>query len=471
MQTIREMRQAMDASELSARELTEAVLKDIAKRDGDIHAFLSVSETAAAEADEVDRRRKNGENLPALAGIPIAIKNNILVQGWKTTAGSQILGNYVAPYDATVIFRLRQAGAILIGATNLDEFAMGSSTENSAFGPTKNPCDPERIPGGSSGGSAAAVAAGFVPAALGTDTGGSIRQPAAMCGVVGLKPTYGRVSRYGSIAMASSLDQIGPIARTVEDAATLLLAIEGKDPKDATSAELPDTTIPELLSRDVKGLRLGVPKEYFVEGMDSEVERLVREAIKAHEAAGAEIEEISLPHAPHALAAYYVVMPCEVSSNMARYDGMRYGFSASGESLEETYRLSRGDGFGAEVKRRIMLGSFALSKGYADALYKKALKVRTLIKRDFDEAFTHVDAIIAPTSPSVAWKLGEKVEDPLTMYLSDIYTISANLATIPAMSIPCGLAHGLPVGLQLMAKPFAEATLFRLGAWFEAQTK
>ncbi len=435
-----------------------------------IGAFLEVSETAMEDAKHTDHARLRGEELGPLAGIPIAIKNCIQVQGWKTTAGSRILESHAAAYDATVIERLRAAGAVLIGATNMDEFAMGSSTETSHFGKTKNPWDKTKVPGGSSGGSAAAVAAGFALGALGSDTGGSIRQPASLCGVVGLKPTYGRVSRYGLLALASSLDQIGPFARTVEDAAMILEAIEGDDPRDATSVAGAETCVPELLPEDVAGLKLGVPKEYFIDGMDPDVKKSVREAIELLEKSGAEVHEISLPHTEYALATYYIIQPCEASSNLARYDGMRYGYAPTGDGLLDTYTRARGEGFGAEVKRRIMLGSYALSKGYYDAYYKKALQVRTLIRQDFDEAFKHVDAIVSPTSPCVAWSLGEKFDDPLAMYLADIYTVSINLAALPAMSVPCGFAHDLPVGLQLIGKPFGEATLFRIGKRYQSIT-
>jgi aspartyl-tRNA(Asn)/glutamyl-tRNA(Gln) amidotransferase subunit A len=358
---------------------------------------------------------------------------------------------------------------VLIGRANMDEFAMGSSTESSHYGNTKNPWDTSRVPGGSSGGSAAAVAAGYAPAALGSDTGGSVRQPAALCGVVGLKPTYGRVSRYGLMALASSLDQIGPITRTVEDAAILMRAIEGKDAKDSTSVEA-ESYIPEIDQPNVKGLRIGIPKEYFLEGMNGDVKDAVMEAVSKLEAAGAIVKPISLPNAEYALATYYLVMPAEASSNLARYDGIRYGYSASADSLKETYERSRGEGFGAEAQRRIILGTYVLSKGYYDAYYRKALKARELIRRDFEAAFKDVDVIATPTSPTTAWKLGEKFNDPLTMYLSDIYTISANLAGIPALSMPCGFSDGLPIGLQLMGRPFDEATLYRTGIAYQSLT-
>ncbi len=468
--TIAEAGKSLGNKAFSSKELVNAHLDRINAHDKDLHAFLHVSETALEAAEAIDARRAKGEELGPLAGIPLAIKNNILIQGWKTTAGSKILENYEAAYNATVIDRLRDAGAIFIGATNMDDAAMGSSTETSHFGPTKNPWNVTKVPGGSSGGSAAAVSAGFAMGALGTDTGGSIRQPASLCGVVGLKPTYGRVSRYGAIALASSLDQIGPLARTVDDAALLLEAIQGDDPKDATTVADADVSVPELIPGDVKGMKFGVPKEYFIDGMDEQVKRSVMDAVALLEKGGAEIHEISLPHTEYALAAYYVVQPCEASSNLARYDGIRYGHSASGQDLKETYARSRGEGFGSEVKRRIMLGSYALSKGYYDAYYKKALQVRTLLRRDFDEAFKSVDAIVCPTSPTVAWGLGEKFNDPLAMYLADIFSVAANLAAIPAMSIPCGFVNDLPVGMQLMTRSFGEATLFRAGKYYQSVT-
>lgn len=469
--TIKECSEGLMKKDFSAEEFTRVCLDRITAEDGDVNAFIHVQgEAALDQARKVDADRAAGNDLGPLAGVPIAIKNNILVKGWKTSGGSQILENYTATYNATVIDRLLEAGAVLIGSANMDEFAMGSSTESSHFGATKNPWDKERIPGGSSGGSVAAVAARFVPGALGSDTGGSIRQPASLCGVTGLKPTYGRVSRYGIMALASSLDQIGPITQTVEDAAMLLQVIEGQDDKDATSVQTPETTIPELLPKDMKGVRVGIPKEYFVDGMDIEIKKAVMEAVAVLEAGGAEIKEVSLPHAEYALATYYVVMPCEASSNLARYDGIRYGLSASGKDLIDSYKRTRSEGFGDEVKRRIMIGTYALSHGYYDAYYKKALQVRRLIKNDFDKVFEEVDIIATPTSPSVAWKLGEKTSDPLTMYLSDIYTISANLAAIPGMSIPCGFVKDMPVGLQLLGPHFAESRLFLAGAYYQTQT-
>lgn len=470
MKTITELREDMRRGELTCEDLIRSVLKIIQDQNPKIHAVLSVSETALQEAKEIDLRRERGDDVGVLGGIPLMTKDNMCVQGWENTSGSQILEGYKSAYNATVVERLKQSGAILIGRTNMDEFAMGSSTENSHFGPTKNPWDFDRVPGGSSGGSAASVAAGFVPASLGSDTGGSIRQPASLCGVVGLKPTYGRVSRYGLMALASSFDQIGPFARTVEDVALVMQVIEGKDAKDSTSVELSETTVPELVQDSVEGLTLGVPDEYFLEGMDEEIKSLIEEAIAEFERGGACVKRISMPHVQYALSAYYIIMPCEASSNLGRFDGLRYGYHSTGSDLIETYERSRGEGFGAEVKRRIMLGSFALSAGYYDAYYRKALKVRTLIKQDFDDAFRYVDAIVTPTSPSVAWNIGEKFADPLTMYLSDIYTVTANLATVPAMSIPCGFSQGLPIGLQLMSRPFDEYTLYRLGNYYQKKT-
>jgi aspartyl-tRNA(Asn)/glutamyl-tRNA(Gln) amidotransferase subunit A len=468
--TIKQASEKLASGELTAESLTKAYLDRIKAQDGDIHAFLSVSESAIEEAQAIDARRAVGESLGPLAGIPIGVKDNMLVQGWETTSGSQILEGHMSAYNATVIERLRAAGAVLVGRTNMDEFAMGSSTETSHHHVTNNPWDKTKVPGGSSGGSAAAVAAGFVPATLGSDTGGSIRQPASLCGIVGLKPTYGRVSRYGLMAMASSLDQIGSFTHTVEDAALMLEAIEGRDPKDGTSAELSNTTIPALIEKSVDGMTLGVPKEYFASGMDSRVATVVQEAIAELERAGAKIQEISMPHSEYALAAYYIIQPAEASSNLGRFDGLRYGYHSGGENLQETYERTRGEGFGTEVKRRIMLGSYTLSAGYYDEYYRKALKVRTLIKRDFDEAFKSVDAILGPTSPTVAWDIGAKFNDPLAMYLADIYTVTANLATVPGMSVPCGFVDGLPVGLQILGKPFDEYSLFRIGATYQDRT-
>jgi len=462
----------------SGKRTAESVVREsldaIESGNEKLNALLGVFSSAIEDAREIDRRIAAGEDVGVLAGVPIVMKDNMLVKGERCSAGSRILENYDAPYDSTVTKRLRAAGAVLIGRANMDEFAMGSSTENSHYGPSRNPWDVTRVPGGSSGGSAVAVAAGFAPIALGSDTGGSIRQPASLCGVVGLKPTYGRVSRHGLMALSSSLDQIGPFARTVEDAELVMSVMQGSDPLDATTASDGSSVAPagamEDKCDDMKGLRVGVPKEYFVDGMDENIKKSVLDAVVEFERAGAEIVPISLPTAEYALAAYYVIQPCECSSNLGRFDGIRFGYSSEGQTLLETYERSRGEGFGAEVQRRIILGTFALSAGYSDAFYKKASKVRTLIKRDFDEAFKLCDVIAAPTSPSLAWAIGEKFADPLSMYLSDIYTVSANLATIPAMSVPCGFVDGLPVGLQLMARPFDEASLYRAGKFYQGVT-
>lgn len=468
--TVRQIRDAVREGKLTAVEVVEATFADIKLRDGEIHAFLETFDAdALLQAKKIDAMKASGEELPALAGVPVAIKDNMLYAGHIASSGSRMLAEYKSAYTCTAVQRLIDAGAIIIGRTNMDEFAMGSSTETSAFGNTMNPWDKTKVPGGSSGGAAAAVAAGLVPASLGSDTGGSIRQPASLTGVVGIKPTYGRVSRYGITALASSLDQIGPFARTVEDAAMILAAIEGRDEHDATSVELSETTVPELLSADFTGLRVGVPKEYFIDGMDEEIAKLVREAIAVFKAGGAEIIDISLPLTPYALPTYYIIQPAEASSNLARFDGMRYGTRAPG-SLEESYLDARGSGFGAEVKRRIMLGSFILSAGYYDAFYKKALAVRTALRKEFDETFKQVDVIVSPTSPTVAWNLGEKFNDPLAMYLADVFTAPGNIAGVPGISIPCGFAKGLPVGLQLQAKPFAESVLFRAAYAYEKQT-
>jgi aspartyl-tRNA(Asn)/glutamyl-tRNA(Gln) amidotransferase subunit A len=447
----------------TSRQLTEAALavgKAAKDRTG---AYLAFSEeTALAEADAADARYAKGAPLSGIDGIPVAVKDNILVAGVAATAGSRMLEDYVAPYDATVTRKVRAAGGVIVGKTNLDEFAMGGSTESSALGVTRNPWDISRVAGGSSGGSAVATAEGSAVLALGSDTGGSIRQPASLTGVVGIKPTYGRVSRYGLIAMASSLDQIGTFARSVDDAATLLRVIEGKDPKDATSAPLRDAwAIPDRIDGDVRGLRIGLPKECFGSGNDPEVEAAVRDAVAKLEAKGAAVKEISLPHNDHALAVYYVLMPSEVSANLARFDGMRYGSRIPGESLEKTYQNTRHGKFGTEVRRRIMLGTYALSAGYYDAYYLKAQKVRRVIANDYAAAFQDVDVIAMPTSPTPAWKLGEKIADPLEMYLMDIYTVSVNVAGLPGISVPCGLAQDLPVGIQLIGKHFDEATVFR----------
>ena len=459
------------AGKVKAQEVTRAHLDRIKAEDGKIRAFITVLEAEAlAQAAAVDAKRARGERLGALAGVPVAIKDNILVSGVETTCSSKILKGYRAAYDATVIEKLRAADAVLIGKTNLDEFAMGSSTENSAFFKTTNPWNNACVPGGSSGGSAAAVAAGMCALSLGSDTGGSIRQPAAFCGVVGLKPTYGLVSRYGLVAFASSLDQIGPFARTVEDAALALSVIGGHDRRDSTSAEqAPPSAGAGVAPEGLKGLRVGLPKEYFIDGMDPEIETIVRAGIESLKELGAQIVEVSLPHTKYAIGTYYIIAPSEASSNLARFDGIRYGHSAKeARGLAEAYERSRGEGFGPEVKRRIMLGTYALSSGYYDAFYGKAQRVRTLIKNDFTEAFKKVDILATPTTPTAAFGFGEKTSDPLSMYLSDVFTIPCNMAGNAGISIPCGLtSKRLPVGLQLLADIFQEPILLRAAAAFE----
>ena len=471
--TLHEAGEKLRKHELSSQELTLAAFQRISETDDKIHAYITLCRDAAlAQAKEADERLKQDGNAQPLLGIPIAVKDNFLTRGLRTTCASKILGDFMPPYDATAIKHIRDAGAVITGKTNLDEFAMGSSAENSAFFPTRNPWNMERVPGGSSGGSAAAVAADQCVAALGTDTGGSIRQPAAFCGVVGLKPTYGRVSRYGIIAFASSMDQVGPITKDVRDCALMLEAIAGHDPADSTSTDRSVPRYSDALTGDVKGLRLGVPKEYFISGIAPEVEHAVRDAIRLLETNGAVVEEISLPHTEYAVAVYYIVATAEASSNLARYDGMRFGHRAGAKDLLETYMLSREEGFGPEVKRRIMLGTYALSAGYYDAYYLKAQGVRALIKQNFDAAFQRCDAIITPTAPSTAFKIGEKIEDPLQMYLSDIYTISINLAGVPALSLPCGFdANGLPIGMQVIGKHFDESTILRLAYAYEQATE
>lgn len=468
--TIFALKEKIASGEFTAQSVVQAYLNRIEEVNGELNAMIEVSKDALEQAKKIDERISQGEDVGELAGIPFAAKDNMLVEGWEMTSGSQVLKGHTSAYTATVVQRLIDAGAIYLGRANMDEFAMGSSTETSYHGSTKNPWDTTKVPGGSSGGSAVVVASGMAAFALGSDTGGSIRQPASLCGVTGLKPTYGRVSRYGLMAMASSLDQIGPFARTVEDAALVMQVIEGKDEQDATSVDLPNTTAPEILDKDVKGMKIGLPKEYFIEGMDPEVKKVVMEAVERFKAAGAEIQEVSLPHAEYALAAYYIIMPAEASSNLGRFDGLRYGYHSSGQGLQDTYARTRGEGFGPEVQRRIMLGSYTLSAGYYDAYYRKALQVRSLIKQDFDEALKSVDVILTPTSPSVAWAVGEKFNDPLTMYLSDIYTITANLATVPAISLPCGFVNDLPVGLQLIARPFDEHKLYQAGGFYQSVT-
>ncbi len=453
--------------EISARELVEAALARIDEVDGEVKAFVTLTrDKALAAASTVDARRLNGEETPVMAGIPMALKDNLCTKGILTTCSSKILHNFIPPYDATVVEQLRNAGAIMVGKTNMDEFAMGSSTENSGLFTTRNPWDTERVPGGSSGGSAAAVAAGEALFSLGSDTGGSIRQPAAFCGVVGLKPTYGRVSRYGLVAFASSLDQIGPFTTDVRDCALIMNIIGVHDRRDSTSApiETPDYTTG--LDANVKGLKIGVPREYFTEGIDKSVKAAVLRAIEVLVSQGAEAEEISLPHTDYGIPVYYLIAPAEASSNLARYDGVQYGLRAEADNLIDMYLKTRSQGFGQEVKRRIMLGTYALSSGYYDAYYLKALKVRTLIKQDFDHAFEKFDIIVTPTTPGVAFKVGE-VEDPLTMYMNDICTIPVNMAGLPALSMPCGFVGVLPVGMQLIGKPFDEGTVLRAAYAYE----
>jgi len=471
--TAHELHNRLRNKEVSSLEITEAVYKRIDEVEDKVRAFVSLTrEKALARAREIDTRIAQGEEIGPLAGIPVVIKDNMCTENILTTCSSKMLHNFVPPYNATVVEKLNEAGAVLIGKANLDEFAMGSSTENSRFFQTHNPWDVERVPGGSSGGSAASVAADETIYSLGSDTGGSIRQPASFYGVVGFKPTYGTVSRYGLIAFASSLDQIGPFAKDVRDCAQIFGVIAGHDVKDSTSAEfdVPDYT--RFLTGEVKGLKIGIPREYFVEGTDPEVEGLVRDAIKKFEEMGAVCEETSLPHTQYALPVYYLIAPAEASSNLARYDGVRYGYrDETAEDMVTMFMRTRSEGFGAEVKRRIMLGTYALSSGYYDAYYLKALKVRTLIKQDFDRAFEKFDVILSPTAPTPAFKFGEKADDPMQMYLSDIFTISVNLAGIPGISIPCGHVRGLPVGLQLMGKPFGEGTLFQAAYAFEQNTE
>jgi aspartyl-tRNA(Asn)/glutamyl-tRNA(Gln) amidotransferase subunit A len=472
--TITEARALLDRGAITAVELTQACLDRIVAVDNQVRAFLAIDDQAALEqaraADEQLQAVRKGAAAPPLLGIPLAIKDVISTEGLTTTCGSRMLEDYVPPYDATAVARLKQAGAVLLGKTNCDEFAMGSSNENSAFFPVRNPWDLERVPGGSSGGSAAAVAAGEAPGALGTDTGGSVRQPAAFCGVTGLKPTYGRVSRYGLVAFASSLDQIGPFARTVRDCAILLGAIAGPDPLDSTAAPVPVPDYLAALTGELRGLRVGVPREYFVAGLDPEVEAPIRAAIEVLREGGAEVVEVSLPYTKYALPVYYIIAPAEASANLARYDGVRYGLRVPDETYWDELEKTRGAGFGAEVRRRIMLGTYALSAGYYDAYYRRAQQVRTLIRRDFQQVFEQVDILAAPTSPTVAFRLGEKTDDPLAMYLADIFTLPISLAGVPGLVVPCGFSDGLPVGLQLIGRPFDEATLLRVGDAYQRLT-
>jgi aspartyl-tRNA(Asn)/glutamyl-tRNA(Gln) amidotransferase subunit A len=470
--TLQEGQSLLQRRAVSSVELTQAVLDRILALDNDVKAFLTLAPQVALEqAAEADERRAAGEE-GLLLGVPLAIKDVICVEGLPTTCGSRILEDYVPPFSATVVEKLRAAGAVLLGKTNTDEFAMGSSTENSAFFPTHNPWDLSCVPGGSSGGSAAAVAAGMAFGALGSDTGGSVRQPASYCGIVGMKPSYGRVSRWGLVAFASSLDQIGPFARNVTDLSILLGAIAGYDSHESTSVNVPVPNYTASLTGDVRGLRVGVPQEYFIEGMQPEVEATVRAAIDTLAGLGAEILDVSLPHTDYALPAYYLIAPAEASANLARYDGIRYGLSLAGADLWDSYRQTREQGFGPEVKRRIMLGTYALSAGYYDAYYLKASQVRTLIRRDFDRALEHCDVLVAPTTPTTAFKIGEKVDDPLQMYLEDLFTLALSLAGLPGLSLPCGFdAAGLPIGLQIMGGAFDEATVLRVAYAYEQATE
>ncbi len=481
-----ELRDRLSSGDVTARDVTQAYLDRISRHDGALHAFLRVhAQQALDHAAQIDERRRRGAVLGPLAGLPVALKDVLCTQGEVTTCGSRMLERFVPPYDATAVARLKAADAVLIGKTNMDEFAMGASCENSAFGPTRNPWDTTRIPGGSSGGSAAAVAASMTPLALGSDTGGSIRQPAALCGLTGLKPTYGRVSRYGLVAFASSLDQVGPLAWTAEDAALVLETIAGHDPRDSTSVPHAVPKYAQTVREPLKGLRLGVAREHYGPGLNAEVEAAVREALRVYQSLGARLVDISLPHAKYAVATYYVIAPCEASSNLARYDGAHYGHRTDEKAMlarlrEEAeidsplvrmYRDSRSEGFGTEVKRRIMLGTYALSAGYYEAFYLKALKVRRLIRRDYDEAFGQVDLIAGPVTPDVAFPIGEKADDPLAMYLVDLYTVSANLTGVPAISLSCGRSsQGLPIGFQLQAPPLEEERLLRAAHMYQATT-
>ncbi|MBI4373106.1 MAG: Asp-tRNA(Asn)/Glu-tRNA(Gln) amidotransferase subunit GatA [Candidatus Omnitrophica bacterium] len=484
--TLKQAQEHIAKNPAGSKELIESLSNRVQNLDKKVNAYVNFDRERVRHCEEAVGRRSNPSTeiasatlgtLPRndnhlLSGVPISIKDNIVTENWETTCASKILKGFVPPYDATVIKKLREAGALIFGKCNMDEFAFGSSCETSCFGPTHNPWNLDYVPGGSSGGSAAAVASDMAIAALGSDTGGSIRQPASFCGVVGLKPTYGRVSRYGLVAFGSSLDQIGPITKTVEDSAILLQVLAGHDEHDSTSADLPVPDYASFLGKNIKGLKIGLPKEYFVKGLDPEVEAAVKKAIKVFQDLGASCVEVNLPHTKYAVAVYYVVAVAEASSNLGRFDGVQYGLRHEGSNLRDMYFETRDQGFGREVKRRILLGTFVLSAGYYDAYYLKGLKVRTLIKQDFDRAFEKVDVILGPTSPTPPFKIGEKMNDPLAMYLSDIYTISANLAGIPAISIPCGFsAKGLPIGMQLSAKPFDEGTLFRAASAYEIATK
>ena len=489
-ETAATMLRMLGDGEASSVEITQAFVDQIDRHDAQVGAFLSCNADAAlARAEQIDARRKSGESLGKLAGLPVAIKDVLCTDGEVTSCGSKMLENFAPPYDATVVEKLKAADAVIIGKTNMDEFAMGSSTENSALKQTRNPWDLDRVPGGSSGGAAACVAASMAPLSVGTDTGGSIRQPAGFCGVVGMKPTYGRVSRYGLIAFASSLDQAGPLAWTAEDAALLLDAIGGHDPRDSTSAPEPMPSMYPLEAKPLAGVRMGVVKDHFGAGLDAEIESAVKEAIKAYESLGATVVEVELPHNKYAIATYYIIAPSEASSNLARYDGAHYGYRTDEKEMQaelaterkaegkvesplvRMYRRSRSEGFGPEVKRRIMLGTYALSAGYYDAFYLKALKVRRLIRQDYDNAFASVDCLIGPVVPTPSFKAGEKTNDPLSMYLGDLYTVSTNLAGLPGISVPCGLTQGgLPIGFQLQGRAFDENRLLQIAAAFQAET-
>jgi aspartyl-tRNA(Asn)/glutamyl-tRNA(Gln) amidotransferase subunit A len=471
--TIHELGARLKKREISSVELTESVFARIAATEERVGSYVTLArDSALEEARRADARLKTDGDAAPLLGIPIALKDIFITKGIRTTCCSKILDNFVPPYDGTAVARLKAAGAVIVGKTNMDEFAMGSSTENSAFGVTRNPWSVERVPGGSSGGSAAAVAADQCIAALGTDTGGSIRQPAACCGIVGLKPTYGRVSRVGVIALASALDKVGPMTKDTIDCSLLLEAIAGHDPADSTSVPTPAPAYAGFLKGDIKAVKVGLPKEYFISGMQPEVETSVKAAIRKLEELGAETVEVSLPRTEYAVSVYYIIATAEASSNLARYDGMKYGYRAPAKDLVETYLKTRHEGFGPEVKRRIMLGTYALSAGYYDAYYLKAQKVRALIKKDFDEAFKRCDVIVTPTTPTTAFKIGEKTDDPLQMYLSDIFTISVNLAGLPGLSLPCGFDNaGMPIGLQIIGKHFDEATMLKAAHAYEQATE
>ncbi len=474
--TISEALGKLAKKEISSVELTESCLKRIEEIDGKVKACLTVApEQALEQARTADLKRAQSKK-EALLGIPMLVKDNIMTSGMRTTASSKILENYTAPYDATIVKRLKSAGAVILGKTNLDEFAHGASTENSAFGPTHNPWDLERVPGGSSGGSAAAVASDMALFSMGTDTGGSIRCPASFCGITGLKPTYGRCSRFGLIAMTSSTDVPGPLAKTVEDAALILELTAGRDSRDATTVDSPVEKYTEIIRQDIKSLKIGLPKEYFGEGIDPEVRVAVERAISEFKGLGAEFKEVSLPHTKYGIPVYYIITPSEVSSNLARFDGIKYGYSATGEnnaldlSLLDVYQKSRGEGFGPEAKRRIMLGTYALSAGYFDAYYLQAQKVRTIIKKEMDGVLNDVDCLLTPTAPHVAFKIGQQADDPLQMYLEDIFVTGASLAGLPALSIPCGFSQGMPIGLQLIGKRFDEATILKAGHNYQQAT-